>query len=84
MLRGYGALAADEAGAGMVMPLLLPDAPVVAWWPGEAPAVPSRTRSGGWPQRRITDALSAKNPVKALRAAPGEPRRATPTWRGRG
>ena len=51
----------------MVMPLLLPDAPVVAWWPGEAPggAVDGR-RSAGWPQRRITDALSAKNPVKAF------------------
>ena len=34
VLRGYGPLAADEPGAGMVMPLLLPDAPVVAWWPG--------------------------------------------------
>ena len=46
VLRGYGALAADEAGAGMVMPLLLPDAPVVAWWPGEAPAVPSEDPVG--------------------------------------
>ena len=30
VLRGYGPLAADEPGASMVMPLLLPDAPVVA------------------------------------------------------
>jgi glucose-6-phosphate dehydrogenase assembly protein OpcA len=66
VLRGYGALAADEAGAGMVMPLLLPDAPVVAWWPGEAPAVPSTDAIGKLAQRRITDALSAKNPVKAF------------------
>jgi glucose-6-phosphate dehydrogenase assembly protein OpcA len=66
VLRGYGALADEEAGAGMVMPLLLPDAPVVAWWPGEAPAVPSQDPIGKLAQRRITDALSAKNPLKAF------------------
>ena len=66
VLRGYGALAADEAGAGMVMPLLLPDAPVVAWWPSEAPAEPSTDAIGRLAARRITDALSAKNPVKAF------------------
>ncbi|MHA6625412.1 glucose-6-phosphate dehydrogenase assembly protein OpcA [Pseudonocardia sichuanensis] len=66
VLRGYGPLAADEAGAGMVMPLLLPDAPVVAWWPGEAPAVPSDDAVGRLAQRRITDALSARNPLRAF------------------
>jgi glucose-6-phosphate dehydrogenase assembly protein OpcA len=66
VLRGYGQLAADEAGAGMVMPLLLPDAPVVAWWPGEAPTAPSRDAIGRLAQRRITDSLSAKNPIKAF------------------
>ena len=66
LLRGYGALAAEEAGAGMVMPLLLPDAPVVAWWPGEAPAVPAQDAIGRLGQRRITDALAAKNPTKAF------------------
>ena len=66
VLRGYGPLAAEEAGAGMVMPLLLPDAPVVAWWPGEAPAVPSTDPIGRLAQRRITDSLSSKNPIKAF------------------
>jgi glucose-6-phosphate dehydrogenase assembly protein OpcA len=66
VLRGYGPLAAEEAGAGMVMPLLLPDAPVVAWWPSEAPAVPSQDPVGKLAQRRITDALSAKNPLRAF------------------
>jgi glucose-6-phosphate dehydrogenase assembly protein OpcA len=66
VLRGYGQLAAEEAGAGMVMPLLLPDAPVVAWWPGEAPAVPSTDPVGRLAQRRITDSLSSKNPIKAF------------------
>lgn len=66
VLRGYGALAADEPGAAMVMPLLLPDAPVVAWWPADAPAVPSQDAIGKLAQRRITDALSARNPTKAF------------------
>lgn len=66
VLRGYGALAAEDAGAGMVMPLLLPDAPVVAWWPGEAPAAPSEDAVGRLAQRRITDALSSKNPTRAF------------------
>jgi glucose-6-phosphate dehydrogenase assembly protein OpcA len=66
VLRGYGPLAAEDAGAGMVMPLLLPDAPVVAWWPGEAPAVPSDDPVGVLAQRRVTDALASKNPLKAF------------------
>jgi glucose-6-phosphate dehydrogenase assembly protein OpcA len=66
VLRGYGPLADDEAGAAMVMPLLLPDAPVVAWWPTEAPAQPSADAVGLLAQRRITDALSARNPTKAF------------------
>jgi glucose-6-phosphate dehydrogenase assembly protein OpcA len=66
VLRGYGALVDPQAGAGMVMPLLLPDAPVVAWWPSEAPARPSEDPVGLLAQRRITDALSAKNPIKAF------------------
>ncbi|TCK24391.1 glucose-6-phosphate dehydrogenase assembly protein OpcA [Pseudonocardia endophytica] len=66
VLRGYGALAEGDAGAGMVMPLLLPDAPVVAWWPGEAPASPAEDAVGQLAQRRITDALAAKNPTKAF------------------
>ncbi|MBP2368638.1 glucose-6-phosphate dehydrogenase assembly protein OpcA [Pseudonocardia parietis] len=66
VLRGYGALAEEDAGAGMVMPLLLPDAPVVAWWPSEAPASPSEDAVGRLAQRRITDALSSRNPTKAF------------------
>lgn len=66
VLRGYGALAAEDAGAGMVMPLLLPDAPVVAWWPGEAPAKPSEDAVGRLAQRRITDALASRNPNRAF------------------
>ncbi|GEL16645.1 glucose-6-phosphate dehydrogenase assembly protein OpcA [Pseudonocardia asaccharolytica] len=66
VLRGYGPLATDEPGAGMVMPLLLPDAPVVAWWPNEAPACPAEDAIGRLAQRRITDALSSRNPNRAF------------------
>ena len=68
-------LAAEEAGAGMVMPLLLPDAPVVAWWPGEAPAVPSTDADR--PARAAPDHRLAvgEEPDQGVRAAPGEPRR---------
>ncbi|WP_026423959.1 glucose-6-phosphate dehydrogenase assembly protein OpcA [Actinokineospora inagensis] len=64
VLRLYGALA-DE-GASCVIPLLLPDAPVVAWWPFEAPARPADDPIGRLAQRRITDAAAERNPIKAL------------------
>lgn len=64
VLRLYGELA-DE-GASCVVPLLLPDTPVVAWWPFEAPAVPAKDPIGVLAQRRITDSAAEKNPIKAL------------------
>ncbi len=64
VLRLYGELA-DE-GASCVVPLLLPDTPVVAWWPFEGPAVPAKDPIGVLAQRRITDAAAEKNPIKAL------------------
>ncbi|MDT7559554.1 MAG: hypothetical protein QOI68_4024, partial [Pseudonocardiales bacterium] len=66
VLRGYGPLASAEACAGMTIPMLLPDAPVVVWWPGQAPAVPSQDPVGRLANRRITDAAVEKNPVRAL------------------
>jgi glucose-6-phosphate dehydrogenase assembly protein OpcA len=64
VLRLYGPLA-DE-GASCVVPLLLPDTPVVAWWPFEAPAVPADDPIGQLAQRRITDSAAEKNPIRAL------------------
>jgi glucose-6-phosphate dehydrogenase assembly protein OpcA len=64
VLRLYGPLV-DE-GASSVIPLLLPDAPVVAWWPFEAPAVPATDPIGELANRRILDAATDKNPIKAL------------------
>ncbi|WP_030105944.1 glucose-6-phosphate dehydrogenase assembly protein OpcA, partial [Actinoalloteichus caeruleus] len=64
VLRMYGPLA-DE-GASCLVPLLLPDAPVVAWWPLEAPKVPAEDPIGKLAHRRITDAKSERNPVRSL------------------
>ncbi len=52
--------------ASAVLPLLLPDSPVVAWWPGAAPAVPGDDQIGRLAQRRITDAMGAADPIPAL------------------
>jgi glucose-6-phosphate dehydrogenase assembly protein OpcA len=64
VLRMYGPLA--DQGGSIVVPLLLPDAPIVAWWPGEAPASPADDPVGHVAGRRITDVSSAKSPSKAL------------------
>ena len=40
----------------VVLPLLLPDSPVVVWWPTKAPAVPAEDPLGALGTRRITDA----------------------------
>lgn len=42
----------------VVLPLLLPDSPVVVWWPGRAPEDPSSDPLGMLGTRRITDAAS--------------------------
>ena len=42
--------------AAVVTPLLLPDTPVVAWWPTNAPDNPSAHPLGRLAQRRITNA----------------------------
>ena len=66
VLRLYGKLAGH--GDSVLTPLLLPDSPVVAWWPGEAPAVPSADPIGMMARRRITDSATAKSPRKIGRA----------------
>jgi len=64
IVRAYGDAASDKEG--LVTGLLLPDAPVVVWWPGEAPTIASQSALGRIAQRRITDAASAANPMAAL------------------
>ncbi len=64
VLRALGDAAADEES--LVTGLLLPDAPVVVWWPGEAPADAADSPLGRIAQRRITDAATAVDPAAAL------------------
>lgn len=64
VVRAYGDVASDQEG--LVTGLLLPDAPVVVWWPGAAPEVASESALGHIAQRRITDAASSSNPLAAL------------------
>jgi glucose-6-phosphate dehydrogenase assembly protein OpcA len=65
VLRLYGPLAGH--GPSVVVPLLLPDSPIVAWWPGEAPADVASDPIGVMAQRRITDAAEHGNPRQMLR-----------------
>ncbi|WP_055494071.1 glucose-6-phosphate dehydrogenase assembly protein OpcA [Streptomyces sp. TP-A0356] len=64
VLRLYGEVS-DHADS-VVLPLLLPDAPVVVWWPVDAPDNPSRDPLGGLAQRRITDMYAVEAPLTAL------------------
>jgi len=64
VLRLYGPLV--DHGDSVVVPLLLPDTPVVDWWPGSAPEKPAEDPIGLMAQRRITDASASKNPGRTL------------------
>ncbi|MEV7072139.1 glucose-6-phosphate dehydrogenase assembly protein OpcA [Streptomyces sp. NPDC091972] len=75
VLRTYGEVS-DHADS-VVLPLLLPDAPVVVWWPVEAPENPAKDPLGALAQRRITDLYAVENPLDVLAArvrsyAPGD------------
>ncbi|GLW99806.1 glucose-6-phosphate dehydrogenase assembly protein OpcA [Microtetraspora sp. NBRC 16547] len=65
LLRLYGRLTGHADS--VISPLLLTDTPVVAWWPGDSPAVPSRDAVGQFATRRITDARAARDAVAAIR-----------------
>lgn len=65
VLRMFGPLTAHPAS--VVVPFLLPDAPVVAWWPADPPEVPATDPVGQLAQRRITDAAACKRPLAELR-----------------
>ncbi|WP_431953682.1 glucose-6-phosphate dehydrogenase assembly protein OpcA [Actinacidiphila sp. bgisy167] len=64
LLRLFGDVA--EHADSVVLPLLLPDAPVVVWWPADAPDVPARDPLGALAQRRITDAYALDRPLERL------------------
>ena len=51
----------------LVMALLLPDAPIVTWWPENAPSSPVHDVLGSMSQRRITDAVACEAPLATLK-----------------
>lgn len=64
VLRAFGAAATNEES--LVTGLLLPDAPVVVWWPDKPPARPAASPLGRIAQRRITDASTDPDTLKRL------------------
>jgi glucose-6-phosphate dehydrogenase assembly protein OpcA len=64
LLRLYGPTA--QHADSVVVPLLVPDTPVVTWWPTSAPVVPAADPLGQLAQRRVTDAAAAGAPAAAL------------------
>lgn len=64
MLDLHGELAHHTES--VVLPLLLPDTPVVAYWPGPGPADPANDPIGRLSQRRITDLATAPAPIAGL------------------
>lgn len=76
LLRVSGEL--TKHAESVVLPLLLPDSPVVVWWPTDAPENPHADAIGRLAQRRLTDAAASRGAKrKALLAsaqnyAPGD------------
>ncbi|MEU6142152.1 glucose-6-phosphate dehydrogenase assembly protein OpcA [Streptomyces sp. NPDC047081] len=66
VLRLYGEV--SDHAQSVVLPLLLPDAPVVVWWPVNAPLDPANDPLGALGQRRVTDTYAAEQPVRELTA----------------
>jgi glucose-6-phosphate dehydrogenase assembly protein OpcA len=75
VMRMFGRLALHAES--VVMPLLVPDVPVVTWWHSDPPERIAHDFLGVVADRRITDAAQAADPVAALMArgadyAPGD------------
>jgi glucose-6-phosphate dehydrogenase assembly protein OpcA len=66
VIRMRGPVAAHPAS--VIRPLLLPDSPVVIWWPGKVPADRRNDELGLLAMRRLTDAAASSRPLAALRA----------------
>src|ERR1700743_424861 len=64
LLRMYGPL--GQHADSVVAPLLVPDVPVVTWWPGQVPPAPSESPLGTLAQRRGTDPASEDQPQHLL------------------
>ncbi|MGR8011222.1 glucose-6-phosphate dehydrogenase assembly protein OpcA [Streptomyces hypolithicus] len=66
VLRLYGEVI--NHAQSVVLPLLLPDAPVVVWWAVNAPLDPASDPLGALAQRRVTDTYAAEHPIQELTA----------------
>jgi len=66
VLKLSGPLA--EQASSVVTPFLLPDTPVVAWWPDLAPRVPAQDPLGQLAIRRITDATYGDDPLACIKS----------------
>jgi glucose-6-phosphate dehydrogenase assembly protein OpcA len=66
VIRMRGAVATHPAS--VIRPLLLPDSPVVIWWPGKAPNNRTGDELAKLAMRRMTDAASSPRPLTALRS----------------
>ncbi len=66
VVRMRGAVAAHPAS--VIRPLLLPDSPVVIWWPGKTPPHQAADELAQLTLRRLTDAAAATRPLAALKA----------------
>jgi glucose-6-phosphate dehydrogenase assembly protein OpcA len=66
VLKTFGPLAGHASS--VVLPFLLPDTPVVVWWPGAAPEIPAQDPLGRLAIRRITDATRAEDTLVSLRS----------------
>src|ERR1700744_3060901 len=76
LLRMYGPL--GQHADSVIAPLLVPDVPVVTWWPGEPPVVPSESPLGTLAQRRVTGrGCRTASPNRLPTLARGHPAGAT-------
>jgi glucose-6-phosphate dehydrogenase assembly protein OpcA len=66
VLRLSGPLA--NHASSVVIPFLLPDTPVVTWWPDLAPKVPAQDPLGKLAVRRITDATNGEDPLACIKS----------------
>ncbi|MCZ4079733.1 glucose-6-phosphate dehydrogenase assembly protein OpcA [Rhodococcus sp. H36-A4] len=66
VLRLHGELAEHEHS--VVIPFLLPDTPIVVWWPNEAPKIPAQDPLGKLAIRRITDATKSSDPTSTIKS----------------
>jgi glucose-6-phosphate dehydrogenase assembly protein OpcA len=64
-LHLHGELA--DHPSSVVLPFLLPDTPVVAWWPAGGPDVPAQDPLGRLAVRRITNATDCADPLAAIK-----------------